>query len=169
MTKKHCKNPPAHTQKVLYKHVTVVYAFTTEGVCYGQGGAWKMWSNMTDKLKALTAKKPFEGNSDRGSAIICLWWGCPPFCDVSIAAKNSPGESHMGELQGQMRLGSWAYGSRNCRRTLGASVVCHVRAAAEEILTEKFRLLRKDERRQITQKKNWRQVHQNLHITRKQH
>lgn len=56
VTKKHCKNPPAHTQKVLYKHVPVVHGFTTEGVFYGQGGAWKMWSNMTDNLKASTAK-----------------------------------------------------------------------------------------------------------------
>lgn len=56
--KRRKKSPSPHTQKVLYKHVTgsAVYGFTTDGVFYGQGGAWKMWSIMTDKLKASTAK-----------------------------------------------------------------------------------------------------------------
>lgn len=116
VTKTCCKNPPAHTQKVLYKHVTVtvVHGFTTDGVFYGEGGACKVWSIMTDKLKASTAKCHLKEKSSRVSAIIWLWWGCPPVCDVSTAAKNSPGKSHMGELQGQMRLGSWAYCSENC-------------------------------------------------------
>lgn len=102
VTKKCCKNPPAHTQKVLYKHVTVtvVHGFTTDGVFYGQGGARKVWSIMTDKLKASTAKchlKKIWGLSYNLS-LVGGGGGCPPVCDVSTAAKNSPGESHMGEL-----------------------------------------------------------------------
>lgn len=62
-TNSHCdkemlQKKTAHTRSVLYKHVavTVVHGFTTDGVFHGQGGAWKVWSVMTDKLKASTDK-----------------------------------------------------------------------------------------------------------------
>lgn len=77
VTKKCCKNPPAHTQQVLYKHVTgtVVHGFTTDGVFYGQGAACKVWSRYDRQDKSIDCQVPFGENSDRVSAMICVWWG----------------------------------------------------------------------------------------------
>lgn len=41
-----------------------------------------------------------EGNSSGGGEGRCEERQPPLVCDVSIAAKNSPGENHRGELQG---------------------------------------------------------------------
>lgn len=61
VTKKCCKNPPAHTQTVLYKHVTVtvVHGFTTDGLFYGQGGARSV-VRYDRRTKSIGCQMPFE-------------------------------------------------------------------------------------------------------------
>lgn len=81
-------------------------------------GCTDWWSVMTDKLKTSTDICLLKESAIRSRLLLFVFnGGCPLVCDVNTHAKNSPGESHMGELWGHTAVNGVTW------KTLETSVV----------------------------------------------